>query len=118
MLVRKFDHGHQIPKHLLGKRPVDRDKLAMVPRDGATRVAHEALFPIQDWESPEEQVMGVGVLFAALCLRCGIDPYDLHQMGMKVLTAPDEGDHVTGNSLQVLRDFIGARIMAKEVTIG
>jgi hypothetical protein len=34
-----------------------------------------------------------------------------------VLLARDEGDHVTGNSAQVLQDFLGARIMAREVSI-
>jgi hypothetical protein len=119
MAVRKFDHGHTIPKHLKGRTKLDRDKLAMVPRLHATNVAMEALFPIQDWDGgPEEQVLGVGVLFTTLCLKTGIDPKDLCDMAKKVITAPDEGDTITGNSLQVLRDFLGARIMQQEVTIG
>lgn len=118
MGVRKFDGGHEVPPHLRGKCRLDRDKLSLTPRLHALNVAHEALFPIQDWDGgPEEQTLGVGVLFAAVCLKTGLDPRDLHQMGLRVLLAPDEGDHVTGNSAQVLKDFLGARIMAQEVSI-
>lgn len=118
MGVRKFDHGHEVPKHLKGRRPLDRDKLSLTPRLHALNVAHEALFPIQDWDGgPEEQTLGVGVLFAAVCTKTGIDPEDLYRMGMRVLLAKDEGDHVTGNSAQVLKDFLGARLMAQEVSI-
>lgn len=118
MGVRKFDGGHEVPPHLMGTRALDRDKLAMVPRLHALRVAHEALFPIQDWDGgPEEQVLGVGILFATMCLKTGLDPEDLYRMGKRVLLAPAEGDHVTDNMGQVLKDFLGARIMQQEVTV-
>ncbi|WP_269929976.1 hypothetical protein [Aminobacter sp. HY435] len=90
----------------------------MVPRDAAARAAHLALFQLQDIMVPEEQVLGVGVLFAAMCLRCGLEPSALFGMGRKVLLAPEDGDRPTDDSLQSLRDFLGARVMAKEVTIG
>lgn len=118
MGVRKFDQGLNLPPHLMGNRPLDRDKLSMVPRDAAARAAHLALFQLQDIMVPEEQVLGVGVLFAAMCLRCGVDPSDLFSMGKRVLLAPEDGDRPTDNSLQSLRDFLGARVLAKEVTIG
>lgn len=116
--VRKFDHGHAIPPQLKGRIKLDRDRLAMVPRLHAMNVAMTALFPIQDWEGgPEEMVLGMGTLFAALCLKTGCDPKDLHDMGKRVLLAPVDGDHVTENSAQVLKDFLGARIMQQEVSI-
>lgn len=118
MGVRKFDHGHTVPSQLKGRTRLDRDKLAMVPRLHAMNVAHEALFPVQDWEGgPEEQVAGVAVLFATMCAKTGMDPAELHAIGKRILFAPAEGDHVTENSAQVLKDFLGARIMQQEVTI-
>lgn len=118
MGVRKFDHGHEVPKHLKGRRALDRDRLSLTPRLHALNVAHEALFPIQDWDGgPEEQTLGVGVLFAAVCIKTGLNPEDLYQMGKRVLLARDEGDHVTGNSAQVLKDFLGARLMQQDVTV-
>jgi len=118
MPVRKFDNGIPVPRDLMGRRRLDRDKLAMVPRIAATRAAHLALFQLQDITDPEEQVLGAGVLFAAVCLACGLDARELHDMGRKVILAPAEGDAETDNSLVSLRDFIGARVMAREVTIG
>lgn len=118
MQVRKHDAGMALPPKLRGYRELDRDKLSMVPRKAAADAATLALFQLQDIMVPEEQVLGVGVLFATMCLRCGLDPSDLHAMAKRVLNAPDEGDVPTSNSLQVLRDFVGARIMNKEVTIG
>jgi hypothetical protein len=107
-----------LPPDLMGHRALDRDKLSMVARDAAARAGHLALFQLQDIESPEEQALGVGVLFAAMCLACGLDPSDLHGMGKRVILASAEGDAPTDNALQSLRDFIGARVMAREVVIG
>lgn len=107
-----------LPNGLVGDNPLDRDKLYMVSRFNAARVAQAALFPIQQQESPEELVMGVGVLFAAVCLRAGIDPSDLFEAGKRVLTVPFDGDKMGSDSLQSLKDFVGLRILAKEVTIG
>lgn len=118
MGVRKFDGGLTSPRNMMGYRPLDRDKLAMVPRDAAARAAHLALFQLQDIADPEEQTLGVAVLFAAMCLRTYTDPASLYAMGTRVLTAPAEGDRPTDDALQSLRDFIGAKVLAKEVTIG
>lgn len=117
MGVRQFDDNLALPPNLLGKRPLDRDKLALLPRSDCAHAAHLALFQLQD-KGPEEQVMGAAVLFAALCMACGLDADDMYQMGKRVLTVPNDMDRHTDNSLQTLRDFIGARVMAREVTIG
>lgn len=101
---------------LVTKHPLDKDRLSMVPRDKAANAAFLALHQLQSLD-PEEMVLGAGVLFATLAMRCGLDPEQLHTMSRKVIFAPDEGDHITGGSLQVLRDFAGARILGKEVTI-
>lgn len=104
-------------KGLRGERALDRDKLFMASRRGACRVAHEALHPIQE-TTPEELVMGVAVLFTALCRRCGVDPSEAHATAVRMLDLPAEGDRGVDTHIQVLRDFIGARVMGKEVTIG
>lgn len=101
---------------LTTSNPLDKDKLSMVPRETAARLALLALHQMQD-EFPEEVILGVSTLFAAFTLRCGLDPQDLHHKGLRVLQAPEEGDRPTDATIQVLRDFAGARLMGKEVTI-
>lgn len=116
--VRKFDDGVVLPDHFVGERPIDRDKLAMVPRSEAAHSAHLTLFQLQSRENPEEIVLGVATAFAALCLRCNLDAGEMFNMGKRVLNAKPEGDHVTDNSLQSLQDFVSGRLMAhKGVTI-
>lgn len=96
-------------------RGLDKDRMWMLPRNLAADTAHEALFPIQS-KTPEEQLMGVAVLFAALCQRCGVEPDVMHSVGLKVLRAQDYHKHANA-SLEALRDFAGLRIMGEEVTI-
>lgn len=101
---------------LTGIRPIDRDKLSMVPRDKVAHSALMALHQLQDIEDPEHMLMGVATLFAAFAHRTGQDPSELHAMGLKVIRAPNDGDDPTGGALEVLRDFAGARLMAQKVT--
>ena len=95
-------------------RPLDRDKLYMVPRRRAADTAHQALFPIQN-DSPEVMLAGVAVLFAAFCTRCRQDPEDMFRMGLRILRDPDVegGDRGSNASLQSLKDFAGIRIMGE-----
>lgn len=90
-------------------RPFDRDALyVQTKRNTAADVAHEALFPIQS-RPPHEMVAGVAVLFSAICNRVGLDPQDVHGLGMRMLR--DEDFHTKTNaSLQSLRDFAGIHI--------
>lgn len=117
-LVRRHDAGLKLPPRLRGFRALDRDRLAMTPRNEVAKAANLALYQMQDIMDPEVQVLGAAVLFATYCRRCNLDPADVHGIALRVLDAPDEGDTPTGNALQVLRDFIGARVLNKEVTIG
>lgn len=101
---------------LKATRPLSYDKINMVPRGTAATLAHEALFPLQD-KRPEEMLMGVATLFAAMCRRCRVDPKDLHEKGLRVLDAPWDGDRNTDAQVQVLRDLVGAKVMGEEVTL-
>lgn len=96
-------------------RPLNKDALSMLPRTRAVSTAHEALFPIQG-KMPEEMLGGVALLFATLCTRCGVDPEDMHRMGMKLLRDPDQegGDRGNNGLLQALKDFAGIRIMGEK----
>ena len=96
-------------------RPLDRDKLSMVPREAGIEAAYEALFPIQD-RAPEPMMAGVAVLFAAICNRTGTDPEDMHRLGMKLLRY-QEGSLKTNNAVQSLRDFAGLRIAGQDVVM-
>lgn len=115
--VFKHDKGIPLPKSFKGGRSLDRDRLMMLPRSLAANAANLGLFQLQD-ETPEEIMAGCAVMFTAMCRRCRMDPQDMVSMANWILNAPDEGDHVTGNSLDVLRDFIGGRLMNETVTIG
>lgn len=93
--------------------PLDRDKLSMVSRAQAAQAAHLALFAIQN-ERPEVMMGGVAILFAAFIHRCGLDPQEVHHMGMKILRDPaDPGYHNVNISLQSLKDFAGIRVMGE-----
>ena len=107
------------PTHSYGNitkpsRPLNKDALSMLPRRRAVDAAHEALFPIQHkW--PEEMVAGVALLFAVVCRRCGMDPEDMHRLGLKLLRDPPQegGDRGSNQLLQSLQDFAGIRIMGE-----
>lgn len=105
-----------LPESYLGSRALDKTKLAMVPRSEAASAAHLALFQLQDIPEPETQMLGISVLFAAFAHRMQLNPEELHNMGLAVLKARDEGDVPTGNSLQVLRDFAAIRLMGVDTT--
>lgn len=87
---------------------LNRDALLMIPRETAARIAHEALFPVQNLK-PHEMVAGVALLFAAITHRAGIDPQEAHKLGLRILR--DQPLHQQANaSLQSLKDFAGLRI--------
>jgi hypothetical protein len=98
-------------------RAIDKDKLSMVPRDKAAHSALMALHQLQDIEHPEHMLLGVATLFSAFCNRCGIDPSEVHAMGLSVIKARDDGDAPTGGAIQVLRDFAGIRLMGQDVSV-
>lgn len=117
-IFNRHDQGAATPPHLVNHRQIDRDKLAMTPRHKAADAANLAYFQLQDIMVPEEQVMGVAVLFAAMCLKANITASELHNMGKRVLLSHGKAeDGPSSNSLQVLQDMLGARIMAREVTV-
>lgn len=96
-------------------RPLNKDKLSLLPRDVALVSAHYVLRPLSNME-PEEMVAGMAVLFASVCNRVGLDPQHVHQMGMRMLK--DQQHHDKGNKLlQSLRDFAGLRIAGQDVVI-
>lgn len=109
-----------MPNHSYGdltqpSRPLDKDRLAMIPRHKAANAAHEALFPIQS-KTPEEMVAGAAVLFATICDRCRLDPEEMVRIARRILRDPDGqlgGDKRNNDSLQSLRDFAGIRIMGE-----
>ncbi|MGV1835208.1 hypothetical protein ACQZ6C_10635 [Rhizobium rhizogenes] len=105
-----------LPDSYLAKTPFDKTRLVMVPRSEAADAAHLALFQLQDLPRTETMMAGVGVLFAAFCSRTGLDPQELHAVGMAILKERTDGDIATGNSLQVLRDFAAIRVMGEQTT--
>ncbi len=96
--------------------PLNKDRLSMVPRHQAADAAQLALFGVQD-ERPEVMLLGVAVLFATLCSRCGLDPEEMHTMGRSVLFAREDFHAQTNNSLSALRSFAGLRVMGQQDTI-
>jgi len=51
-------------------------------------------------------------------LRANLPASTLYEMGKRVLNAPFDGDAPTDNGLQTLKDWVGLKVMAQEVTIG
>lgn len=95
--------------------PLDKDRLHQFPRDDAVSMAHRCLRPINSFD-PEEMVAGVAVLFAAVCNRVGLDPQDVHHMGMRMMREQQHHDK-SNKLLQSLRDFAGLRIAGQDVGI-
>ena len=92
-------------------RPLDKDRLSMVPRELAVMAAHRSLAETRE-EHPEVTMAGVALLFAVLATRCRMDPQTLHQMGMRLLR--DVPGHRKDNmALQSLQDYAGIRIMGE-----
>lgn len=89
-------------------RVFDRDKLLMYPRDQAAHDAHAALVPLNRLEG-EALVAAMAILFAAVCTRTGIDPQEVHTLGLRMLR--DQALHSKANNqLQSLRDFAGIQV--------
>jgi hypothetical protein len=89
--------------------PIDRDRLFSTTRDAAVAAAFNSLTHIQNLP-PEEMTAGLGLLFAAVCERAGIDAQDLHTLGARMLKAPNEFHLKENGALQSLRDFAGIRV--------
>lgn len=95
-----------------GVRPFSRDRLMMVSRDEAARVAMLALTPIQD-ESPEHAMAAAALLFAVWCKRLSMSGHEAYQLGSKLLTP--QQFHQKGNiTMETLRDFAGIRMAADD----
>lgn len=90
------------------ERPFDYHTMTQLPRQSAADSAILALDAVQRLE-PEAQMLGVAVLFAAMCHRVGVNPSDMHTMGSRVLRY--EPLHRRANdSIQALQDYAGLRI--------
>jgi len=91
-------------------RPLDTDKLAMVPRLKAIDAAHLALDGMQrDDMSPEIIVVGVALAFQQTMDRLGLDPYTMLQMARRV-ARPEEGHKRANDSLLSLRDWLAIHV--------
>lgn len=62
------------------------DALSMADREHASQVAYKALNAIQN-DKPHLQVLGAGMLFAALARRLGLSPEELHSQADRMLRA-------------------------------
>lgn len=96
-------------------RPLDKDKLFMIPRSDAVVGAHEALHPVQHM-SPEQMMAGVAVLFFATVNRTGLDPEDMYKLGARLLADQEHHDK-TNKLVQSLRDFAGLRVLGQDVVM-
>lgn len=114
----KVPDNNSPPRELYGGttkpalRPLSKDRLAMLPRGTAARAAHQALNGLQR-EPPEVMVAGAALLFAAIVNRCGLDPQEMHHLGLRMMR-DQEAHKLDNDSLQSLRDFAGIRIMGEK----
>lgn len=90
------------------ERPFDYHTMTQLARQRAADAAHATLDGLQNL-TPEEIVLGVAVLFAAVTRRSGLDPEDLYQMGLRVLK-PEPLHRRANDSLQSLTDFVALRV--------
>ena len=98
------------------ERPFHYHTMTQLSRQQAADAALLALDAIQRL-SPEEQMLGVATLFAALCGRVGVDAHDMHTMGQRVLQR-EPNHRRTNDALQSLQDYAALRIKGEaEVVI-
>jgi hypothetical protein len=89
-------------------KPIDKDKLYMMPRSEAVDAALEVISALQR-RTPEQIVAGLGLAFACVAHRSLLDPQEVHRIGAAIL----EDRLYEGRDnmrLQSLRDFAGIRI--------
>lgn len=92
-------------------RPLDRDRLSMVPRELAVMAAHKSLAEMKT-DHPEVTMAGIALLFATLIMRTGLDAQNMHQMGLRLLRDVP-GYRKDNMALQSLQDYAGIRIMGE-----
>lgn len=111
---KQHDPGTGLPSSYLS-RPLDRDKMNLLPRNEIIDMAHLAFFQMQDTD-PEVQALGVAVLFTVCMKVSGLDPEDMVNRANRVLNAPYHGDHKTSASLQSLKDLLSIRMMGRDTS--
>lgn len=88
---------------------IDRDKLNMLSRDRAAECGFLFLDKAGEMK-PEEIVMGAAIAFAAVASRYSQSASELHDLGLKLLTAPHP-HHKGGNALlDALQDYAKLRV--------
>jgi hypothetical protein len=96
-------------KETFDVKPFSKDKLMLVSRDKAASQAFAILDRLQ-FETPEVMMAATSLLFATWCQRLGMHPFEMHQLGLKMLKP--EAFHLKGNAhLETLRDFAGIRML-------
>jgi hypothetical protein len=80
------------------------DRINSMPANEAVRGALTVLNPIQG-EPPEVQVMGVAVLFYAMCIQLGLDPSELMDKARRMAKAGDLGRNYSG-----LTDYVNGEL--------
>ena len=101
--------------HPLGghRRPFDRERYLMLPRDAVAHMAHRALQPLNRMES-EPLVAAIAMIFAVLCKRTGMSPQEAHDIALRQLV--DEPHHTKANlQVQALRDFAGIQANGEKI---
>lgn len=89
---------------------VDNDRLNMVRRNDAARLAHEVLEPLNT-KGAEEVLAGVAVAFAVLSSRFGLGAEGLYNYGLRILKEPLPDANREGYSLvESLKDFANLRV--------
>lgn len=97
----KLDRIHSTP----ASSQLDRDNLAMVSQEKASEVAYVVIDHIGQYR-PHEAISGVAVAFAAFAARVNMSPYDLADMGAKVLHhRTPHGKSMGTARLEALQDF-------------
>jgi hypothetical protein len=96
-------------------RPLNRDRLMLVPRDTAMKGALSLLDRIQD-EAPETAMAAAAVLFAAFCKRCRIDAQEAHRLALRMLT-PEPFHQKANIQSEVVEDFAGLRMAGQAINL-
>lgn len=84
-------------------QPFSRDRLMLVPRSQAAKMAFQMLHEVQG-QSPEIQMAGLATLFAIYCKRHRLDPQDLYRLGTRLIT-PEPHHDSTNAYVEAVEDY-------------
>lgn len=90
------------------RRPFDRDRMHLLPRDTIMTGSFKVLSAIQN-EPAEVQAAAVATAFAILADKLRLEPREMHHMGQRI-ARPEQFHQKANCQAEALDDLLGMKI--------